>query len=181
MKVVEHTWMHMFSLADLFVKKKIMSVIHLFPIQVCTVWWEPSICKYTFDWQVNKSPPPPTPATPPKISSWNEKKKKQISKFLVCELKRYSIHLNRHSNGNLYFQGEARGEKQYKNRGRRWDAWDKCSGLVHWEDPEDSDGEGGGRGFGMGNTCNSMADSCQCMTKPTEMLWILKLVEWKES
>ena len=18
----------------------------------------------------------------------------------------------------------------------RWDAWDKCSGLVHWEDPE---------------------------------------------
>ena len=28
----------------------------------------------------------------------------------------------------------------------RWDAWDKCSGLVHWEDPEGSDGEGGGRG-----------------------------------
>ena len=25
--------------------------------------------------------------------------------------------------------------------------------------------------IGMGNTCNSMADSCQCMTKPTEMLW----------
>ena len=24
-------------------------------------------------------------------------------------------------------------------------------------------------GIGMGNTCNSMADSCQCMTKPTEM------------
>ena len=22
----------------------------------------------------------------------------------------------------------------------------------------------------MGNTCNSMVDSCQCMTKPTEML-----------
>ena len=22
----------------------------------------------------------------------------------------------------------------------------KCSGLVHWEDPEDSGGEGGGRG-----------------------------------
>ena len=28
----------------------------------------------------------------------------------------------------------------------RWDAWDKCSGLVHWEDPEKLDGEGGGRG-----------------------------------
>ena len=27
-----------------------------------------------------------------------------------------------------------------------------------------------GGGIGMGNTCNSMADSCQCMKKPTEML-----------
>ena len=25
-------------------------------------------------------------------------------------------------------------------------AWDKCSGLVHWEDPEGWDGEGGRRG-----------------------------------
>ena len=24
--------------------------------------------------------------------------------------------------------------------------WDKCSGLVHWEDPEGWDGEGGWRG-----------------------------------
>ena len=28
----------------------------------------------------------------------------------------------------------------------RLDAWDKCSGLVHWDDPEGWDGEGGGRG-----------------------------------
>ena len=41
----------------------------------------------------------------------------------------------------------------------RLDAWDKCSGLVHWDDPEGWDGEGGGRGIGMGNTCKSMADS----------------------
>ena len=27
-----------------------------------------------------------------------------------------------------------------------------------------------GGGIGMGNTCNSMADSCQCMTKTTAML-----------
>ena len=27
-----------------------------------------------------------------------------------------------------------------------------------------------GGGIGMGSTCNSMADSCQCMTKPTAML-----------
>ena len=25
-------------------------------------------------------------------------------------------------------------------------AWDKCSDLVHWEDPEGSGGEGDGRG-----------------------------------
>ena len=52
----------------------------------------------------------------------------------------------------------------------RLDAWDKCSGLVHWEDTEGSSSEGGGRGIGMGNTCKSMADSCQCMTKPTTIL-----------
>ena len=28
----------------------------------------------------------------------------------------------------------------------RLDAWDKCLGLVHWDDPEEWDGEGGGRG-----------------------------------
>ena len=27
-----------------------------------------------------------------------------------------------------------------------------------------------GGGIGMGNTCNFMADSCQCMTKPTSIL-----------
>ena len=27
-----------------------------------------------------------------------------------------------------------------------------------------------GRGIGMGNTCKSMADSCQCMTKTTTKL-----------
>ena len=32
------------------------------------------------------------------------------------------------------------------DRQSRLDAWDKCSGLVHWEDPEGCNGEGGGRG-----------------------------------
>ena len=27
-----------------------------------------------------------------------------------------------------------------------------------------------GGGIGMGNACKSMADSCQCMTKPTTLL-----------
>ena len=43
-----------------------------------------------------------------------------------------------------------------------------CLGLVHWDDPEGWDGEGGGRGFRIGNTCTPMADSCQCMGKPIQ-------------
>ena len=35
-----------------------------------------------------------------------------------------------------------------------------CLGLVHWDDPEGCDGQGGGRGFRMGNTCTPVADSC---------------------
>ena len=35
--------------------------------------------------------------------------------------------------------------KHERDRQSRLDAWDKCSGLVHWEDPEGSSGEGGGR------------------------------------
>ena len=38
-----------------------------------------------------------------------------------------------------------------------------CLGLVHWDDPEGWDGEGGG--FRIGNTCTPMADSCQCVVK----------------
>ena len=41
-----------------------------------------------------------------------------------------------------------------------------CSVSVHWDNPEGWDGEGGERGIqDVGNTCTSMADSCQCMVK----------------
>ena len=43
-----------------------------------------------------------------------------------------------------------------------------CSGLVHWDDTEGWDGEGGGGGFRMGNPCTPMADSCQCKAKPIQ-------------
>ena len=41
------------------------------------------------------------------------------------------------------------------------------SGLVHWDDPEGWDGEGG---FKMGNTCTPMADSCEYIAKITTIL-----------
>jgi len=42
--------------------------------------------------------------------------------------------------------------------------------MVHWDDPEGWDGEGGGRGFRMENTCTPVADSCECITKITIIL-----------
>ena len=35
-----------------------------------------------------------------------------------------------------------KGETDHQHR---LDAWDGCSGLGHWEEPEGGDGEGGGR------------------------------------
>ena len=50
-----------------------------------------------------------------------------------------------------------------------------CSGLVHWDDPEGWDGEAGGRGLRMGNTCTPVADSCQCMAKPIQYCKVISL------
>ena len=43
-----------------------------------------------------------------------------------------------------------------------------CSGLMHCNDPEGWDGEGGGRGFQDGEYMYNMEDSCQCMAKPIQ-------------
>ena len=43
-----------------------------------------------------------------------------------------------------------------------------CLGLAHWDDPEGWYGEGGGRGFRIGNTCTPMADACWCMATPIQ-------------
>ena len=45
-------------------------------------------------------------------------------------------------------------------------AWTWCTGKTQrdWVEREV------GGGIGMGNTCKSMADSCQCMTKTTTIL-----------
>ena len=54
-----------------------------------------------------------------------------------------------------------------------------CSGLVHWDDPEGWDGEGGGGGLRMGNSYTPMADSCQCKTnvvaKPLQYCKVISL------
>ena len=40
-------------------------------------------------------------------------------------------------------------------------AWGWCTGMTQ----RDGMGRGVGGGFRMGNTCKSIADSCQCMAK----------------
>ena len=50
-----------------------------------------------------------------------------------------------------------------------------CLALVHWDDPEGWDREGGERGFRMGSTYTPMADSCQCMAKPLQYCKVISL------
>ena len=49
--------------------------------------------------------------------------------------------------------------------GPSWMDVTEHSKPVHWDDPEGWDGEGGGRGFRMRDTCTPMADSWQCVAK----------------
>ena len=50
-----------------------------------------------------------------------------------------------------------------------------CLGLVHWNDPEGWDGEGGGRGVQDGEYMYTVADSCQCMAKPLQCFKVVSL------
>ena len=50
-----------------------------------------------------------------------------------------------------------------------------CLGLVHWDDPEGWDEEGGGRGVQDWDTCIHMDDSCQCMEKPLQYCKVISL------
>ena len=56
----------------------------------------------------------------------------------------------------------------------RWDArWMHETSARGWctgKTQRDGMGREVGGGIGMGNTCKSMSDSCQCMTKPTTIL-----------
>ena len=59
-------------------------------------------------------------------------------------------------------------EKQIDNPGwmHETNARGWCTGMTQ----RDGMGKEGGEGFRMGNTCKSMADSCQCMAKTTAIL-----------
>ena len=50
-----------------------------------------------------------------------------------------------------------------------------CSGLVHWDDPEGWDGEGGGGGFRMGNTCTPWLIHVNVWQKPLQYCKVISL------
>ena len=56
-----------------------------------------------------------------------------------------------------------------------------CSGLVHWDDPEGWDGEGGGRGVQDGEHMYTVVDSCQCMAKPIQYFKVTSLQKINQS
>ena len=58
----------------------------------------------------------------------------------------------------------------------RLDTWDKCSGLVHWDDPEGWDGEGGGRGgSGWGTHVNPWLIHVSVWQKPLQYCKVVSL------
>ena len=51
-----------------------------------------------------------------------------------------------------------------------------CSGLVHWEDPEGRDGEGGGRGFRMGTHVHPWLIHVNVWQKPLQYCKVISLL-----
>ena len=55
--------------------------------------------------------------------------------------------------------------KDETDRQLRLDAWDSARGWCAGMTQRDGMGREGDGAFRMGNTCKSMADSCQCVAK----------------
>ena len=64
--------------------------------------------------------------------------------------------------------GEGKGDDLRERHRNMYEtsAWGWCTRKTQ----KDGVGREAGGGIGMGNTCKSMADSCQCMAKTTTIL-----------
>ena len=62
----------------------------------------------------------------------------------------------------------------------RLDAWDKCSGLVHWEDPEGLGREGGGGGSGWGTHVNPRLIHVNVWQNPLQYCKVISLQQIKK-
>ena len=61
------------------------------------------------------------------------------------------------------------------DRQSRLGSWDKCSGLVHWDDSEGWDGEGGGRGVQDGEHVNPWLIHVHVWQKPLHYCKVIRL------
>ena len=68
----------------------------------------------------------------------------------------------------VYYQG-------WTNHQQRLDAWDKCSGLVHWEDPEGWDGREAEGGSGWGTHVNPWLIHVNVWQKPLQYCKVISL------
>ena len=68
----------------------------------------------------------------------------------------------------VYYQGQTDQGKQITSPG--WMLETSAQGWCTGKTQRDGMEREVGGGIGMGNTCKSMADSCQCMTKTTTIL-----------
>ena len=55
-----------------------------------------------------------------------------------------------------------------------------CLELVHWDDPEGWEGEGGGRGIQDVEHMYIHADSSKCMAKPIQYCKVNKVINFKK-
>ena len=71
-------------------------------------------------------------------AKWKKRHRCTEQTFRLCgKRRRWDVQREQHLN-----KYTIKGETDHQPR---LDAWDGCSGLVHWEDPEGSSREGGGR------------------------------------
>ena len=89
---------------------------------------------------------------------------KSINSFWLislCIMGSSFIHLTRTDSNEFFLMAEYSPGWMHETSAQTW-----CTGKTQWDRAER---EVGG-GIGMGNTCISKADSCQCMTKTTTIL-----------
>ena len=100
----------------------------------------------------------------------NRKRDTDVQNRLLDCGRRRGWDISRKQHRNLYII------KSDTDHQPRLDAWDKCSGLVHWEDPEEWDGRGWEEGWsGWGIHVNPWLIHVNVWQKPLQYCKVISL------